>query len=410
MTHPALRPLLLALSIALLPAGAALAGTGLYLDIPSIPGESTEPGHVGQIDVGGLIWGASVSIAYLSGMPPVVSKPSIQDIAWMQGLDQSVLPLFTSITSGQSQPSARFELVKPGASRQAPFLSLTAEHATISSMSFGGSSGGDNAVQASMSPTAVTLRYDPGALGGTGPAQATRYDLSTNTTTGPSGRQPVDEPGNALARAGLYLRLGSGATAIAGDSRAVGYENWIAIDSFSMGTSNAAVPGEPMGSRPSVSELSWSQSLDATAPAMLFHLLKGQAIGQATIEKVVLDRNGRPITVMQQALNEVLFSSFSLATDDASSAVVNGSMSFASFTQTLWPTRADGSRGTPFSFGFDVVTGRAISGALAGNVDGFGNGNLDGSAVPIPEPQTWAMMLAGIAGLLGMARRRRVAA
>ena len=135
MTHPALRPLLLALSIALLPAGAALAGTGLYLDIPSIPGESTEPGHVGQIDVGGLIWGASVSIAHLSGLPPVVSKPSIQDIAWMQGLDQSVLPLFTSITSGQSQPSARFELVKPGASRQAPFLSLTAEHATISSMS-----------------------------------------------------------------------------------------------------------------------------------------------------------------------------------------------------------------------------------------------------------------------------------
>lgn len=410
MTHPALRPLLLALSIALLPAGAALAGNGLYLDIRSIPGESTDPGHVGQIDVGSLSWGVSVAITRLSASPPAVSKPSVQDIAWMQGLDKSVLPLFTSITSSQSQPSARFELVKPGTPNHAPYLSLTAENALISSVAFGGSSGSGTAVMGSINPSAVTLRYDPAATGGTGAALTTHYDVANNTTTGPSGRQPVDEPGNALARAGLYLRLGSGATAIAGDSRAVGYENWIAIDSFSMGTSSAAVPGGPMTSKPSVSELSWSQSLDATAPAVLFALLEGQSIGQATIEKVVLDLSGRPVTVMQQSLDDVLFSSFSLSTNDASSVSFAGSMSFSSFTQTLWPTLPSGGRGNPFSFGFDVVTSKAIPGTLAGNVDGFGNGNLDGSALPVPEPQTWALMLAGIGVLLLGAARRRAAA
>lgn len=410
MTHPALRPLLLALSIALLPYGAAAATSGLYLEIPSIPGESTDAGHLGQIDVGSLSWGVSVAIARQSGSPPVVGKPSVQDLAWMQGLDQSVPPLFSSTTGGLQQTSARFEVVKPGTPKQAPYLTLTAEQASISSMSFGGSSGDDSYIAASLSPSAVTLRYDPGALGGSGPMQATRYDLLKDTTTGPSARPPVDGRGTAPARAGLYLRLGNGASAIAGDSRAIGYENWINIGSFSMGTSNAVGLGGQVISKPSVSELSWSQLLDASAPAVLFNLLKGQAIGQATIEQVALDQNGRPVTVMQQALNDVLFSSFSLSTDDASSVYFAGSMNFTSFTQTLWPTLADGSRGEPFSFGFDVVTGKAIPGTLAGNVDGFGNGNLDGTAAPIPEPQTWALMLAGIAGLMSLARRRRAAA
>lgn len=409
MTHPALRPVLLALSIALLPYGAAAAANGLYLDIPSIPGESTDAGHVGQIDVGSINWGLSVAITRQSGSPPAVSKPSVQDMAWSQGFDQSVLPLFNGTAQELKVASARFELVKPGSPKQAPFLSLTAEQATISSMSFGGGSGSDAAILASLNPAAVALRYDPGALGGTGPAVATHYDVVNNVATGPSGRQ--SEPGAATgpARTGLYLRLGSGSTAIASDGRAQGYEGWIAIEAFSMGTSNSGLPGG-LGGKTSVSELSWAQLLDATAPAVLFNLLKGQAIGQATIEQVALDRNGRLVTVMQQALNDVLFSSFALSTSDAGSVLLSGSMSFASFTQTLWPTLATGGRGGPISFGFDVVTGKAIPGALASNVAGFGNGNLDGSAVPIPEPQTWAMMLAGIAGLLGLARRRRASA
>ena len=410
MTHSALRRVLLALSTALLPFGAAAATSGLYLDIPSIPGESTDAGHLGQIDVDRLSWGVSVAIARQSGSPLAAGKPSVQDMAWVQGLDQSVPPLLGSTANGTPQTTARFEVVKPGTPKQAPYLTLAAEQATISSMSFGGSSGNDSLIAASLSPSAVTLRYDPAAAGGSGPVQATRYDLLNNTTTGPSGRQPQDGRGTAPASAGLYLRLGSGATAIAGDSRAFGYENWIAIDSFSMGTSNAVGADGQVISKPSVTELSWSQLLDASAPAVLFNLLEGQSIGQATIEQVVLDHNGRPVTVVQQALNDVLFSSFSLLTENASSVYLAGSMNFTSFTKTLWPRLADGSRGGPISFGFDVVTGKAIPGTLASNVDGFGNGNLDGSALPVPEPQTWALMLAGIAGLMSVARRRRAAA
>jgi type VI protein secretion system component Hcp len=318
------------------------------------------------------------------------------------------LPLFSSATSAQKLALAHFEVVKPGTANHAPFLTLTAEQSTLSSLQFVGSGGNDQMISASLNPAALTLSYDPAALGGTGQVLSTHYDVATNTFTGPSGRLPASGHGITPASAGLYLRLGSGATAIAGDSRAIGYENWIAIDSFSMGTSIEVGPGGQLSGKPSVNELSWSQSLDGSAPAVLFDLLKGQAIGQATIEQVVLDSKGRPVTVMQQALNDVLFSSFNLSIADANSANFAGSMNFTSFTQTLWPTLATGSRGEPISYGYDVVNGVTIPGALAANVAGFGNGNLDPSApqLPVPEPQTWVLLLAGIGCLLSVARRR----
>jgi type VI protein secretion system component Hcp len=344
------------------------------------------------------------------GPTPVLGLPSVQDIRWTQRLDGSVLPLFSSLTSSQVEPSARFEVVKPATANHRPFFSLTAEQSSLSSMSFSG--GADNVVSAGVNLAALTLSYDPAAQGRAGTVLSTHYDVLSNITTGPSGRSPAPGPGTAPASAGLYLRLGSGATAIAGDSRSIGYENWIAIDSFSMGTSLEQGVGGQVSSKPSVAELSWSQSLDGSAPVVLFDLLKGQAIGQATIEQVALDRNGRPVTVMQQALNNVLFSSFNLSIGDPGSASFAGSMNFSSFTQTLWPTLANGSRGGPISYGYDVVRGTAIPGALASHVAGFGNGNLDPSAppVPVPEPQTWVLLLAGIAGLLGVASRRRAVA
>lgn len=409
MTHPALRRSLLALSILLLSAGAAQAGSGLYLDIKSAPGESTDLGHEGQIDVGSLSWGASVAIGSRLGGGGA-GKPSVQDIAWTQGPDASIVPLFSNATSGHIEPIARFDVVKPNTKGNDPYLSLTAEKAVIDSLQFGGSNGGGFGVSGAMAFEAVTLSYDSRPLGKADPVQATRYDLLKNTTTGPAGRKPTAVTGNAPAQPGLFLRLGNGATSIAGDSRAIGYENWIPIDSFSMGTSLAYSLDGQVTSKPSVSALSWSQQLDATAPAVLFDLLSGKSIAQATIEQVRLGRNGLPVTVMQLALNDVLFSSFSLSTGGSGDVGFAGSMDFASYTQAVWPLLADGSRGKPTSFGYDVLAAKAIPGKLASDVAGFGNGNLDPSALPVPEPQTWAMMLAGITGLLAVARRRRAAA
>ena len=401
MPHPVLRPALLATLITLLPAGAALAGGGIYLDIPTIPGGSTDPGHEGQIDVLGMSWGVSLAIGPRAGGG--IGRPSVSDLAWSQTIDQSVVPLFGAASDGRFETDGRMALVSPRSRNMAPFLTLELEQAAVTSLSLGGSSSA-SAIAGSLSPKALTLRYDTGTLGGAGPVLSTHYDLVNDLVTGPAAYRPVSGRGVAPASTGLYLRLGSGATAIAGESQASGYENWIAIDSFSMGTSVAVGAGGQIVSRPSVTELSWSQALDASAPAVLFKLLQGQPIGQATIEQVALNRNGQPVTVMQQALNDVLFSSFSLSADDTANAYMQGSMNFTSYTQTVWLTLPDGSRSRPFSSGYDLVNAQSIPGALARDVADFGNGNLDPMASPVPEPQTWALMLAGIGALLG--RRR----
>jgi type VI secretion system secreted protein Hcp len=402
MPHPALRPVLLATLIALLPAGAALAGSGIYLDIPTISGGSTDSGHAGQIDVLAMSWGVSVAIGPRAGG---VGKPSVSDLAWSQAIDQSVVPLFDAASGGRFATDGRMAFVKPQLPNQAPFLSLELQRAAVTSLSLGGG-GGDSALNGSLAAQALTLRYDPGALGAAGPVLATQYNLLTNVATGPAASRPESRTGVAPARAGLYLRLGSGTTAIAGDSQASGYENWIAIDSFAMGASVSVGAGGQVASRPAVNELSWSQALDVSAPAVLFNLLQGQSIGQVTIEQVVLDRNGRPMTVMQQALDDVLFSSFNLSTDSADRVSLSGSMNFTSYSQTVWLALPDGSRSRPFSTGYDLVNARSIPGALAREVAGFGMGNLNPSAQPVPEPQTWALMLAGIGGLCLLGRRR----
>lgn len=410
MSHPALRRLLLALSITLLPAGASLAASDLYLEIPTIPGGSTDPGHVGQVDVGSLSWGVAVAVTRSAGQPATTGKPFVQDMSWVQALDPSSLPLFGHLSRGSPLDSASFQVVDRRTRDHAPWLRLTTQRPVVSSQQFGASGGGTGLdISASMAGPVVALEYDPRALGGTGSTLTTQYTLPRNAAEGPSTRAPTTGPSTGPAGPGLYLRLGSGSTVIAGDSRAAGYENWIPITSFLMGTSVAVDASGRLAAKPSVSELSWSQRVDATAPAVLFNLLSGAAIGQATIEQVALDRRGQPMTVMQQALNDVLFSSFALSVTDGEEAHAQGSMSFSSFTQTLWPTLADGSRGAPLSFGYDAVNAKAIAAALAGPVDGFGNGNLDPTALPVPEPQTWALMLAGLAGLLGLARRRRAA-
>jgi hypothetical protein len=75
----------------------------------------------------------------------------------------------------------------------------------------------------------------------------------------------------------------------------------------------------------------------------------------------------------------------------------------------VWDINPDGTRGRSTSVGYDIAKGKVMPGALADTVAGFGAGNLAGAApLPVPEPQTWLMMLAGL-GLLAAAARRRSA-
>ena len=65
--------------------------------------------------------------------------------------------------------------------------------------------------------------------------------------------------------------------------------------------------------------------------------------------------------------------------------------------------------GTALSFSDVPVTGTEFSVKLMGNATGTFGGEyvLGGSVVPVPEPETYAMMLAGVVAIGFMAARRR---
>lgn len=412
MIHAPLRRSAVALALSLLAAGAAQAG--IYLNLPEVPGEATAAGHKGWIDLNSVQWGAGVGISSGSGgRRREASAPSVSEISWSQNLDSSVPPLFGKAFSGTITPTSKIDLVASGKGKGTPYLSLETEKVAITGVSLS-----NDSVSASQGYAKFTMTYDPTGLGDSGQVVSTTYDVLRNETEGPTHRAAEKFTGTvpaAGAGTSMYLRLGSGAAAIAGDSRAAGYENWIKIDSAQMGVGLGYNPATGETGQPSLSELVFTQSFDATVPVVFADLLRGTNIGQATIEYVRGGPAG-PVTFMQLALDDVMISGLSLSSGGDLPSV-SESLNFTGFSQTFWSIQPDGTRGKAISTGYDVVKGAATTGRLASNVADFGAGNLSpllaaagGSeplpAAPIPEPQTWLMMLAGIGLLAGAARRR----
>lgn len=414
MTTHLPRPAHLALAVALLwPLAGARAADKYYLDIPGVPGGSVDAGHRDQIDLRSFSWAAGIGISRDATGKRTVGMPVITDINWSTPSSlPSGLPLFSQITAGTALPRAAFQIADAGNTRAAPWLQLTAGESYLSSWTIGGSSSLDSL--ASLNTAQVSLSVDLPSRTGTRESIVTTYDAGTGSITGPKSRDPSSGPATAPASTGLFLRLGSGDTRIAGDNTSLGHEHWIAIDSYATSaTLFAGAFGSSTAAKPNFTELTWSQSLDATAPVVLRNLLAGENIGQATLERVIRGNDGRAVTVMQLALTDVLFSSFSLNATAEAGPSMAATLSFGGYSQTSWMLDGDGNRIGPFSIGYDLERGVRTRGALAEAVAGFGAGNLNGTEVfnppPIPEPQTWALMLSGLAGVLLLARRRGTA-
>lgn len=165
------------------------------------------------------------------------------------------------------------------------------------------------------------------------------------------------------------------------------------------------------------SELTWTQQFDGALPAILANLAGARELNEAVIEYVQDGASAAgPVTIVQLRLGEVLFSSLSLSGSD-SGVGASVSINFLTMEQTTWTPQPKGSIET--SFGYDLTKQAQIPAKVdktdtQGNFFGAGllkgaresSANLPPVAAPIPEPQTWAMMLAGLGVLLGAARRR----
>ncbi len=402
----------LACAAALLAHTAAQAADSIQLKFdtisgPNIVGLSTVEDHRGSINTHSFQFGVGVGISSgVGGVPRQASQPSVSEIVTTQTFDSSYNALNAALVSG-GRYNATTSFLGGGARAPGSYLTMATGTTAISGLSV--SSGGERpSVSVSQAFRSFNLAYDPAVLGAPpGPKLEVGYDSVRGVASGVTSRT-LGAGGGGGAAGGLYLRLGAGADSIYGDSGDSGYENWIKLSSFQMGIGLGLAPNgaDFTASRPSVSELTVTQVFDGAVPAILGNLLRGRSIGQATLELVQMS-GARSVTTMQLELDNVLFSGLSMSSG-GDMPQVSESLNFSGYTQTIWDLNADGSRGDPSIFSFDIERNMVRNGAqTAASVAGFGPGQLVPMA-PVPEPHTWALM-AGGAAMLAMLRRRRQA-
>lgn len=180
-------------------AAAALLGFSLpasaldtyFLSIDSIKGGSVIEEHEEEIDILSFNWGVSVSADGAGGR--TTARPVFTDFLWTQVADVSTPMLFQAVSTGKVLPKATFEAVRTLGDGLETYFQMEFDKVIISSMSLGGSSGGQVSVMGSFAYQAITMTYwgtDPktGTLGK--PVSAT-YNLETGQ-------------GNLAALSGIY--------------------------------------------------------------------------------------------------------------------------------------------------------------------------------------------------------------
>lgn len=407
-------------------ASPAIAESNVFLQLkdPDIKGSSTEEKHKDWIDVSATQFKVSAEVSYLKGGGASVGKPVPGALSWTQSLDASVPELAKQMTTGKALGSALFDFTKQtsSAAGAAPssYMTIKAQGAFLTDLSYAFPSHEAPQVDASVVYRTLELAYTPtGASGKPGDKVTTTWDVATGTVGAPASKAPtMPSPGSTSSGSGLFLRFASPTGAIAGESTVRGYENWINIDDASWGMS--ADSSWTKGGGASVGKVmpdtfSWTQAMDRSVPYTLAAIASGKALPTATFEYVTQTSSG-PVTLMQMVMEAPFLTDLELADD-----TVSESMVFRSIKQTVWSLDESGKATKPVSFAWNFSTGKA-EGLTSEDVKGFGSGGVGGAlaaaasvdaplpAAPIPEPETWVMMLCGLA-LLGSAahRRRRTA-
>lgn len=179
---------------------------------------------------------------------------------------------------------------------------------------------------------------------------------------------------------------------------------------WSWGVSNA-------GGKPAFQDFNWTQYLDASAPKSFL----GVAAGTHFTNVVFTARqaSANPFVFFTLKFDNVLLTSFATGGSGGEDRfTLNESLQpLDKITMTYTPQKADGTAGTPLVASWDLQAGRVA--AFGGDPDALtglfiaGPTALDLSALPInqpvPEPQRWLLLGAGLAGLVCLGRRRQTA-
>ena len=204
-------------------------------------------------------------------------------------------------------------------------------------------------------------------------------------------------PANAAAGGTDYFLKFDG---INGGSTSHEHKGWSEINSFNWGVSATSLLAGGAG-RPILSEFAWTQWLDGSFTPLFKNITSGKHINKAVIDFTTFAKE--PLVYFKMTFDDVRLNSLNLAGSAGSDPSFAGSFDYGRVTLDYWEQKPDGSLGAKSSASYDLKTGKGNAAAVSAV---FAQGLMGPQVAAVPEPETYAMLLAGL-GVIGFAAKRR---
>lgn len=153
----------------------------MFLKLAGIDGESKDHKHAGSIQIESFSWGLSQTGGFSSGGGGGAGKANFNDISCMKYVDKASASLMYCCAAGKHIPDGLITVRKAG-EKPLEYLKIKLTDVLISSVQWGGSSGGDLVTESlSLNFAKVKVEYQEQLPDGSGkPAGNFGWDIKKN--------------------------------------------------------------------------------------------------------------------------------------------------------------------------------------------------------------------------------------
>lgn len=197
---------------------------------------------------------------------------------------------------------------------------------------------------------------------------------------------------------------------ISGSSTDAAHKGAIDINTFNWGLSVAGGGGAGGAGKPVFSDFSWTQwGYDISFPTLFVNTAQGKHIPTAVVDLVKPGQGKQSFSYLTMTFSDVVLTSLYIAGNSGNVPIVSGSFAYSKVALTVTPELGNGLAGKPITgeWDLDKNEGSLFDGSPLLLMQ-IANMSAPVQALAVPEAETYAMMLAGLALIGWRASRRRL--